>query len=361
MKMLEKRLAQISTETYSTWIYRVLGTVAMLVVAYVILHWLVGNAGWVTAVVSAVIFLIAMLLYYTRQGIVLAGIVLAIGGCFIAITSFWQMFLALRFVPPEAASALFLVVGTIITATILALRIPRRRPARTMVFLVFTIIISNISWLPLSTNMGYAFIVLPVIFVAGLILLTPFALFRFLWRQITASKRLVETDSSEPSSLVRYLSTKLGEEYIVLGQRKILYGFRGRWLSVADAIVVGPTGVYTICQGLPHGSMRKNAEGVWKIDGAELSTHLARPVACSQAIIDTTCGLVNAFPVAAATPKTRLFSAIIRTTLLAPRRTDVPITTAAGAAEYITEAKPSLKARNVGRAVRRIRIHTDPA
>lgn len=361
MKTLEKKLAQISTETYSSWIYKILGTVAMLVVAYVILHWLVGNAGWVTAVVSAVIFILALLLYYTKQGIILAGILLAFGGCFVAITSFWQMFLALGFVPPEAASALFLVVGTIITATILALRIPRGRPARTMVFLVFTIIISNISWLPLSTNIGYAALVLPVIAAAGIILLTPFTLVRFLWRQATASKRLAADNLTEVSSLAKYLSTKLGHDYTVIGRRQIRYGYRGRQLSVADAIIVGPTGVYAICQGLPHGSLRKNTAGVWKVDGNNLSAHLARPVACAQAISDTTCGTVAALPIAAATPKTRLSTTIIRTSLLAPRRTDVPITTAAGAAEYIAEGKTTLKAKQIAKLVRRLRVHTDPA
>lgn len=361
MKTLEKKLAQISTETYSSWIYKILGTVAMLVVAYVILHWLVGNAGWVTAVVSASIFILAMLLYYTRQGIILAGVLLAFGGCFIAITSFWQMFLALGFVPPEAASALFLVVGTIITATILALRVPRGRPARTMLFLVFTIIISNISWLPLSTNIGYAALVLPIIAAAGIILLTPFTLFRYLWRQATAAKRLAAEDQHEVSSLSRYLSTKLGDDYTVIGRRQIRYGHKGRQLSVADAIVVGPTGVYAICQGLPHGSLRKNADRLWKVDGNDLSAHLARPVACAQAISDTTCGTVTALPVAAATPKTRLSSTITRTSLLTPRRTDVPITTATGAAEYITEGKATLKPKKVAKTVRRLRIHTDPA
>jgi hypothetical protein len=360
MKTLEKKLTQISADTYSAWIYRILGTGAMLVVAYIFLHWLVGNAGWGTAAVSASCFIVALLLYYTRQSIVLVGCLLALGGCFVAIMAFWQMYLALGFAPPEAASALFLVVGTIITATILALRVPRHRPARTVTFLFLTIIVSNIFWLPLSTNIGYAAFLLPIIIGAGLVLLTPFTLGRFVVRQLTARKRLKRATEDVPSSLVRYLTTQLGEDYTVLGKRKVRYGFRGRHLSVADAIVIGPTGVYTICQHLPHGSMSKDAAGVWKIDGTEFADYLRRPVSNAQAIAHVTCGTVSAHPIAAATPKTRLPDTITRTSLLAPSRTDIPITTARGAVDYIMNAKTTVGLKKVSKTVRRVLIHTDP-
>lgn len=354
-----KKLEKLTGDDFAKWFYRILGPAAALAVGFVLFRWLVEYSGLTTGLVSIGLFLAAMVLYYSKLGGVLAGLMLIVGGIFVATMAYWQMYTVLGFASPESTAAFIIVLGTIITVGVLALRNFQARPSRTIVFLILLVIIANIFWLPITLAPIFTVVMLAVLLLISAFLLTSATPGRYFWRFLIDKGK--ESHDEELTGLARALQDKLGDEYTVIGQRRIRYGFRGRHLLIPDAIVIGPTGVFTLCEDLPAGRLRKNGAGVWEIDSdQDLADALSRATNTAQALSNVLCGSVTVSPVAAATPKTQLPAPITTVSVLAPSRSDLAIATLQGAAETISTKKKRWKDHKIRTVTQRVFTHTDP-
>lgn len=354
-----KKLEQLTGDDFARWFYRILGPVAALAVGFVLFRWLVEYSGLATGLVSAGLFLVALILYYSRLGGILAGLMIIVGGIFVATMAYWQMYTALGFASPQSTAAYMLVLGTIITIGVLALRSFQTRPRRTIVFLILLVIIANIFWLPISVAPALTALMLVILTLISAVLLTAATPGRYLWRALV-SPRAQQPDENL-TGLALALQDKLGDEYTVIGRRMIRYGFRGRHLLIPDAIVIGPTGVFTLCEDLPAGRLRRNRTGAWEIGSAhDLAGALSRATHTAQGLANVLCGSITITPVAAATPKTQLPAPVTPVSVLAPARTDLAIANLTGAVETISTKKKRWSSRKVHAVTQRILTHTDP-